>query len=72
MNSLKTSQILSFYKALLEIRSFAITVLKHFILQNPEVTFFQSMLDFFTHVLSFIFTYKFVLKQNNFTVLFIF
>ena len=72
MSSPKTSQILSFYKALLKTRSFAITVLKHFILQNPEVTFFQSMLDFFTHVLPFIFTYKSVLKQNNFTVLSIF
>ena len=65
----KSNHILSFYKHLIKIRSFALQKIRPFTIQHSTITFYQNLLDFFEYLLSFIFTYKQALKRKNFSFL---
>ena len=65
----KSNHILSFYKHLNKIQAFALQKIRPFVRHYPTIIFYQNLLDFFQHLIPFIFTYKQALKRRNFTFL---
>jgi hypothetical protein len=52
-----------------KIRTFALQKIKPFAQNHQQVPIYQNLLDFFGHVIPFIFTFRKALKQKNFSFL---